>query len=175
MNALRKFFQSIESDNDENDDDLNNKDHRVADDPYLMTEEERLEMRRTIRDVLDSNPVVQEETDPLQRKIKMQKLLSDYPLVTEEDDPDWPDDADGWGFKFDQFFNTIRIKNMRKEDDEGYDSEKEIVWQDDDYIKPIRDITTSEWEDTVFKDFNPCIILVHNRYKRFLLSTYTFL
>ncbi|KAH0462265.1 hypothetical protein IEQ34_009840 [Dendrobium chrysotoxum] len=166
LNALKKFFQSSESDSDEEDADPNNKYHRVAADPYLMTEEERLEMRRKIREVLDSNPVIEEEIDPVQRKIKMQRLLADYPLVIEEDDPDWPDDADGWGFKFDQFFNNIRIKNVRKEDDEGYDSEKEIVWQDDDYIKPIRDITTREWEDTVFKNFNPCIILVHNRYKR---------
>ncbi|KAI0510632.1 hypothetical protein KFK09_011240 [Dendrobium nobile] len=166
LNASKKFFQSSESDTDEEDADPNNKYHRVAADPYLMTEEERLEMRRKIMEVLDSNPVIEEEIDPVQRKIKMQRLLADYPLVAEEDDPDWPDDADGWGFKFDQFFNNIRIKNVRKEDDEGYDSEKEIVWQDDDYIKPIRDITTREWEDTVFKNFNPCIILVHNRYKR---------
>ncbi|XP_020591429.1 uncharacterized protein LOC110032217 [Phalaenopsis equestris] len=166
LKALKKFIKSSESVADEEDEDSNNREHRVANDPNLMTEEERLEMRRTIRGVLDSNPVVEEETDPVQRKIKMQRLLADYPLVVEEDDPDWPDDADGWGFKFDQFFNNIRIKNVRKDDDEGYDSEKEIVWQDDDYIKPIRDITAREWEDTVFKNFNPCIILVHNRYKR---------
>lgn len=167
VNALKKFFQNNESDDDDDDDSHpKNKGRGAANDPYLMTEEERLDMRRRIREVINMNPVAEEERDPVQRKIKMRKLLEDYPLVVEEDDPDWTDDADGRGFKFDQFFNNIRIKNVRKEGDDGYDSEKEIVWHDDDYIKPIRDITTMEWEDTVFKDFNPCIILVHNRYKR---------
>ncbi|KAK8946888.1 hypothetical protein KSP39_PZI006612 [Platanthera zijinensis] len=167
VNTLKKFFQNNKNDDDEEEDDHpKNKDHGAANDPYLMTEEERLDMRRKIREVINMNPIVQEERDPVQHKIMMQKLLADYPLVVEEDDPDWTDDADGRGFKFDQFFNNIRIKNVRKVDDDGYDSEKEIVWHDDDYIKPIRDITTMEWEDTVFKDFNPCIILVHNRYKR---------
>ena len=115
-------------------------------------------------------PDVEEDANPDERSRKMQKLLAEYPLVVEEDDPDWPDDAEGWGFNFDQFFNKISIKNKKKEksDDEDYDSSDEIVWQDDDYIKPIRDITAKEWEDTVFKDFNPLIILVHNRYKRFV-------
>ncbi|XP_074584648.1 thioredoxin-like fold domain-containing protein MRL7L homolog, chloroplastic isoform X2 [Curcuma longa] len=133
----------------------------------LMTEEEREEMRRQIRKVIDANPTVEEETDPDQRKIKMKKLLEKYPLVVEEDDPDWPEDADGRGFNLDQFFNKITINNVKKdEDDENYDSDKELVWQDDNYIRPIRDITSAEWEDTVFRDFNPLIILVHNRYKR---------
>ncbi|XP_042378228.1 thioredoxin-like fold domain-containing protein MRL7L homolog, chloroplastic [Zingiber officinale] len=133
----------------------------------LMTEEEREEMRRQIRKVIDANPIVEEETDPDQRKIKMKKLLEKYPLVVEEDDPDWPEDSDGRGFNLDQFFNKITIKNVKKdEDDENYDSDKELVWQDDNYIRPIRDITSAEWEDTVFRDFNPLIILVHNRYKR---------
>ncbi|KAK8946887.1 hypothetical protein KSP39_PZI006611 [Platanthera zijinensis] len=96
-----------------------NKDHGAANDPYLMTEEERLDMRRKIREVINMNPIVQEERDPVQHKIMMQKLLADYPLVVEEDDPDWTDDADGRGFKFDQFFNNIRIKNVRKVDDDG--------------------------------------------------------
>lgn len=136
-------------------------------DPYLMTEEEREEMRRKIREMLDKVEDPAEETDPTQRKIKMQKLLADYPLVVDEEDPDWPEDADGWGFNFDQFFDKITIKNVKKDgEDEDYDSDKEIVWQDDNYIKPIRDITAREWEDTVFKDFNPLVILVHNRYKR---------
>ncbi|XP_042384626.1 thioredoxin-like fold domain-containing protein MRL7L homolog, chloroplastic [Zingiber officinale] len=133
----------------------------------LMTEEEREEMRRQIRKVIDANPIVEEETDPDQRKIKMKKLLEKYPLVVEEDDPDWPEDSDGRGFNLDQFFNKITIKNVKKdEEDENYDSDKELVWQDDNYIRPIRDITSAEWEDTVFRDFNPLIILVHNRYKR---------
>ncbi|XP_008788276.2 thioredoxin-like fold domain-containing protein MRL7L homolog, chloroplastic isoform X1 [Phoenix dactylifera] len=153
-------------DDEDTDSDEEEKNHGSDDGPSLMTEEERKEMRRKIREVLDNAPDAEEETDPVQRKIKMQKLLADYPLVVEEDDPDWPEDADGWGFNFDQFFDKITIKNVRKDDDEDYDSDKEIVWQDDNYIRPIHDITARQWEDTVFKDFNPLIILVHHRYKK---------
>lgn len=156
-------------DEEDTDSDEEEENHGNDDGLSLLTEEERKEMRRKIREVLDNAPDVEEETDPIQMKIKMQKLLADYPLVVEEDDPDWPEDADGWGFNFDQFFDKITIKNVRKDDDEDYDSDKEIVWQDDDYIQPIRDITAREWEDTVFKDFNPLIILVHHRYKKSVL------
>lgn len=139
------------------------------DDTFVSDEEERKVWRRKIREVIDMNPDVEEEVDPVERSKKMQKLLADYPLVVEEDDPDWPDDADGRGFGLDQFFNKITIKNVKKDDDdddEKYDSENEIVWQDDDYIRPIRDITGAEWEEAVFKDISPLIVLVHNRYKR---------
>ncbi|URE02227.1 hypothetical protein MUK42_24905 [Musa troglodytarum] len=126
------------------------------DGPSLMSEDERKDMRRKIREVLDTNLNVEEETDPVQRRIKMQKLLADYPLVVEEEDPNWPEDADGRGFNLDQFFNKITIKNVRNDDDDhNYESDKEVVWQDDNYILPIKDITAREWEDTVFKDFNP--------------------
>ncbi|GAB4858964.1 Thioredoxin-like fold domain-containing protein mrl7l, chloroplastic [Ancistrocladus abbreviatus] len=135
-------------------------------DDDLMDEDERREWREKIRQVIYMNPDVEEELDPEEKRKKMQKLLAEYPLVVEEDDPDWPDDADGWGFSLDQFFNKISIKNVRKDDDENYDSDKELVWQDDDYIRPIKDITTSEWEETVFKDISPLIVLVHNRYRR---------
>ena len=54
-------------------------------------------------------------------------------------------------------------------DDDNYDSEDEIVWQDDNYIRPIKDIKTAEWEETVLKDISPLIVLVHNRYKRLVL------
>ncbi|XP_042490935.1 thioredoxin-like fold domain-containing protein MRL7L, chloroplastic isoform X2 [Macadamia integrifolia] len=136
------------------------------DGPTLMDEGERREWRRKIREVIDKNPDVEEEEDPEERTKKMEKLLADYPLVVDEEEPDWPDDADGWGFNFGQFFNKITIKNVKKDDDENYDSDKELVWQDDNYIRPIKDITTMEWEETVFKDISPLIILVHNRYKR---------
>ncbi|KAL5719837.1 Thioredoxin-like fold domain-containing protein mrl7l [Ranunculus cassubicifolius] len=54
-----------------------------------------------------------------------------------------------------------------KDDVEGSDSDKEeIVWKDDDYIKPIKEITTKEWEETVFKDISPLVVFVHNRYRR---------
>ncbi|XP_010469670.1 PREDICTED: uncharacterized protein LOC104749689 isoform X1 [Camelina sativa] len=136
--------------------------------------EERREWRKTIRDVIDKHPDVEEdeEIDMVEKRRKMQKLLADYPLVVNEEDPDWPEDADGWGFSFNQFFNKITIKNEKKkddddeDDDEGDDNEKEIVWQDDNYIRPIKGLKTAEWEETVFKDISPLMVLVHNRYKR---------
>ncbi|KAL3506983.1 hypothetical protein ACH5RR_032365 [Cinchona calisaya] len=136
------------------------------DDIFDMDDEERQEWRKKIRQVISMNPDVEEQVDPTERRKKMQKLLADYPLVVDEDDPDWPEDADGWGFNLGQFFNKITIKNVKKDDDENCDSENEIVWQDDDYIRPIKDITSAEWEETVFKDISPLVILVHNRYKR---------
>ncbi|KAK6930407.1 hypothetical protein RJ641_004501 [Dillenia turbinata] len=133
----------------------------------VMSEEERHEWRRKIREVIAKSPDVEEEVDPVEKRKKMQQLLANYPLVVDEDDPDWPEDADGWGFKLGQFFDKITIKNVRKDDDdENYDSENELVWQDDNYIRPIKDITTAEWEEAVFKDISPLIVLVHNRYKR---------
>lgn len=141
-------------------------DEAKDDDPHLMDPGERQEWRRKIREVINKYPDVEEDIDLDERRKKMQKLLADYPLVVEEDDPDWPDDADGWGFNLGQFFNKITIKNVRKEDDENDDSENEIVWRDDNYIRPIKDITTAEWEEAVFKDISPLIVLVHNRYKR---------
>lgn len=149
------------------------------DDPHVMDAEERREWRRKIRQVLDMNPVdveEEKEIDPNERRKRMQRLLAEYPLVVEEDDPDWPEDADGWGFNLGQFFDKITIKNApRKEEDEDEDEDEddhhdhhhpEIVWQDDNYIRPIKDITTKDWEETVFKDISPLIVLVHNRYKR---------
>ncbi|OUZ99306.1 hypothetical protein BVC80_717g26 [Macleaya cordata] len=136
------------------------------DGPSLMDDEERREWRRKIREVIDNNPHVEEEEDPTEKTKKMRKLLADYPLVVEEEDPDWPEDADGWGFNLGQFFDKITIKNVKKDDDENYDSDKEIVWQDDNYIRPIKEITSKEWEETVFKDISPLVVFVHNRYKR---------
>ncbi|KAH7547647.1 hypothetical protein FEM48_Zijuj01G0332000 [Ziziphus jujuba var. spinosa] len=137
-------------------------------DPYLMDAEERREWRRKIREVIDMNPDIEEEVDPDEKMKKMQKLLDKYPLVVEEEDPDWPEDADGWGFNLGQFFDKITIKNKpRKDDDDGnYDSDNEVVWQDDNYIRPIKDITAAGWEETVFKDISPLVIIVQNRYKR---------
>ncbi|KAK4340874.1 hypothetical protein RND71_039375 [Anisodus tanguticus] len=139
------------------------------DDYFHMDEDERREWRRKIRDVIKNSPDVEEEVDLVERRKKMQKLLADYPLVVDEDDPDWPEDADGRGFNLDQFFNKITIKNVKKDDDddnENDDSDNELVWQDDDYIRPVKDLTTAKWEETVFKDISPLIVLVHNRYKR---------
>lgn len=135
------------------------------DNSFDMTDEDRWEFRRKIREVINMNPDFV-EVDPVDRQKKMEKLLADYPLVVDEEDPDWPEDADGRGFKLDQFFNKISIKNVRKDDDDNYDSDKELVWQDDDYIRAVKDMTSKDWEETVFKDISPLVILVHNRYKR---------
>lgn len=139
------------------------------DDPHVMDAEERREWRRKIRQVLDMNPVdveEEKEIDTNERRKRMQRLLAEYPLVVEEDDPDWPEDADGWGFNLGQFFDKITIKNAPRKEDDDDDDHPEIVWQDDNYIRPIKDITTKDWEVTVFKDISPLIVLVHNRYKR---------
>lgn len=159
-------------DSDE-EDDASSADKR---DPDVMDVEERWEWREKIKEVIDRNPNVEEEVDNMERKRKMQKLLADYPLVVEEEDPDWPDDADGWGFNLGQFFDKITIKNKKKDDKDdddddkdGDDDDNKIVWQDDNYIRPIKDITIAEWEEAVFKDISPLIILVHNRYKRYAL------
>lgn len=145
------------------------------DDAPIMSDEERREWRSKSRQVIDGNPDVEEEMDPVLKRRMMQKLLADYPLVVEEDDPNWPEDADGRGFNLDQFFDKITIKNVKKDkgDDDNYDSEDEIVWQDDNYIRPIKDIKTAEWEETVLKDISPLIVLVHNRYKRLVLLLVT--
>ncbi|KAL9316995.1 hypothetical protein ACSQ67_013512 [Phaseolus vulgaris] len=158
---------SSDSDDDDDDDDKYAPTGSANNDPYLMSPEERLEWRRAIRQVLVKKPDVEEEIDPEEKKKKMQKLMEDYPLVVEEDDPNWPEDADGRGFSMGQFFDKITIKNEKKDDDNDDDVDHpEIVWQDDNYIRPIKDIKTAEWEETVFKDISPLIVLVHNRYRR---------
>ncbi|BAT93621.1 Thioredoxin-like fold domain-containing protein [Vigna angularis] len=155
---------SSDSDDDDDDDATTGS---AKNDPYLMSLEERLEWRRAIRQVLDKEPNVEEELDPEEKKKKLQKLMDDYSLVVDEDDPNWPEDADGWGFSLGQFFDKITIKNQKKDDDNDDDVDRpEIVWQDDNYIRPIKDLKTAEWEETVFKDISPLIVLVHNRYRR---------
>ncbi|XVF56285.1 hypothetical protein PTKIN_Ptkin06aG0106900 [Pterospermum kingtungense] len=164
-NFGKKFMGKELSDSD---DDSSTKKGQM-DDSYDIDADERREWRAKIREVICKHPEIEEELDPAEKFNKMQKLLADYPLVVDEDDPDWPEDADGWGFNLGQFFDKITIKNVKKDgddDDIDYDSEKEVVWQDDSYICPIKDIKTAEWEETVFKDISPLIILVHNRYKR---------
>ncbi|RCV17697.1 hypothetical protein SETIT_3G240300v2 [Setaria italica] len=137
-----------------------------------MTDEERRTLRRKIREMMDRVPETAELTDPEERKAKMRELLTKYELVVEEEDPDWPEDAeDGMGFSLGQFFDKITIKAEKKddadeEDDTGNQGDKEIVWEDDNYIKPIRDVKTQDWDASVFTDFGPMVVLVHNRYKR---------
>ncbi|KAF8402437.1 hypothetical protein HHK36_013393 [Tetracentron sinense] len=161
-----EIVEEVEFDGTKKEGEKNTSNEDEEDGPTLMDEEERQEWRRKIREVIDMDPHVKDEEDPIERRKMMQKLMDEYPLVVDEEDPDWPEDADGRGFNLDQFFNKITIKNVRKDDDENYDSDKELVWQDDDYIRPVKDITTTEWEETVFKDISPLIVLVHNRYRR---------
>ncbi|GAB2227837.1 hypothetical protein Droror1_Dr00009664 [Drosera rotundifolia] len=134
----------------------------------FKNKEERLEWRKKIKEVLASNPQVEstKNLDPQERINRLQKLLAKYPLVVEEEDPNWPEHADGRGFNMDQFFNKISINYKQKDDDENDDDDKKFVWRDDNYIRPIKDIKTAEWDETVFKDISPLIVLVHNRYRR---------
>ncbi|XVE90716.1 hypothetical protein DITRI_Ditri20bG0099600 [Diplodiscus trichospermus] len=163
----KKFMGQELSDSDDDDDNDSSAKKGQRDDSYHFDADERREWRAKIREVIHKHPEIQEELDPVEKLNKMQKLLADYPLVVDEDDPDWREDADGWGFNLGQFFDKITIKNVKKDnDDDDYDNENEVVWQDDDYIRPIKHIKTAQWEETVFKDISPLIIIVHNRYKR---------
>jgi len=155
---------------DDGDTDSESSDDEDAQD--RMTDEERRTLRRKIREMMDRVPETAELTDPEERRAKMRELLTKYELVIEEEDLDWPEDAeDGMGFSLGQFFDKITIKAEKKddaeEDDSGYQSDKEIVWEDDNYIKPVRDVRTQDWDASVFTDFGPMIVLVHNRYKRY--------
>ncbi|KAG8068692.1 hypothetical protein GUJ93_ZPchr0005g15372 [Zizania palustris] len=137
------------------------------DEPEEMTDAERRTLRRKIREMMDRVPETRELTDPEERKAKMRELLTKYQLVVEEEDPNWPEDAeDGMGFSLDQFFDKITINAEKMDDDDDESDNKKIVWEDDNYIQPIRDVKTKDWDATVFTDFGPLIVLVHNRYKR---------
>ncbi|AQK93752.1 Thioredoxin superfamily protein [Zea mays] len=155
---------------DDGDTDSESSDEEDAQD--RMTDEERRTLRRKIREMMDRVPETAELTDPEERRVKMRELLTKYELVVEEEDPDWPEDAeDGMGFSLGQFFDKITIKAEKKDDTEeddvsGYQSDKEIVWEDDNYIRPVRDVRTQDWDASVFTDFGPMVVLVHNRYKR---------
>lgn len=148
------------------------------DDEVPMTDEERKTLRRKIREMMDRVPETAELTDPEERKAKMRELLTKYELVVEEEDPEWPEDAeDGMGFNLGQFFDKITIKAEKKddaeeEDDTGNQSGKDIVWEDDNYITPIRDVKTQDWDASVFTDFGPMVVLVHNRYKRYSRNSF---
>ncbi|KAG7017170.1 Thioredoxin-like fold domain-containing protein MRL7L, chloroplastic [Cucurbita argyrosperma subsp. argyrosperma] len=130
-----------------------------------MDVEERREWREKIREVIDMNPDVEEEMDIMERRRKMQKLLADYPLILIG-----PRMLTVGVSTWVTFLIRSPSKNKKKDDkdddDDKDDTDDEVVWQDDNYIRPIKDIATAEWEEAVFKDISPLIILVHNRYKR---------
>ncbi|KAL0381992.1 UNVERIFIED_CONTAM: Thioredoxin-like fold domain-containing protein MRL7L, chloroplastic [Sesamum calycinum] len=143
VSKIEELLKLGEEDEDDEEESSGSEVKDGDEDSVVMDAEERKEWRQKIREVMGRIPDVEEETDLVEKRKKMQKLLAEYPLVVEEEDPDWPEDADGWGFNLGQFFNKISIKNVKKDDDENCDSENEIVWQDDDYIRPIKDITTA--------------------------------
>lgn len=171
-----KAFDLVRGSNyeEDSDTDTDSDNDSYQESPLLTDKRAREEMRGKIREMLDQVPPVSIETNEEKRKQTINSLLKDYNLVVDEEDPNWPEEHDeGWGFNLDQFFNKIQIKNNeRDDDDEGYDSQEDIVWKDDDYIKPIKEVTAKEWEATVFIDFNPLVILVHNRYRRSVLNLF---
>ncbi|KAI8019692.1 hypothetical protein LOK49_LG04G02703 [Camellia lanceoleosa] len=76
----------------------------------------------------------------------MQKLLADYPLVVEEDD-------------------LIGRRLRWDDDDENYDGENELVWQDDNYIRQSKTSPPREWKRSCSRTSSfDC--LLHNRYRR---------
>lgn len=156
-----KVEEIVDCDDDKKKESTKSTKNDDDDSDFEMDEDERKEFRKKIRQIIEMNPEVK-DVDPEEKKKMMEKLLSDYPLVVDEEDPDWPEDAEGRGFNFSQFFDKMTIKNVKK-DDEDYDSDGEVNWQD---IKAIKDIKSEEWEDTVFQDLSPLIVLVHHRYRR---------
>lgn len=94
--------------------------------------------------------------------------LFDYPLFVDEEDPDWPEEEDdGWGLQLSQFFDKMKIKNEKDDDDVDYLTEDELDWDDDTETHlPVKDITAKDWEDAVFRDLGPLVVLFFDRYHR---------
>lgn len=94
--------------------------------------------------------------------------LFDYPLFVDEEDPDWPEEEDdGWGLQLSQFFDKMKIKNEKDDDDVDYLTEDELDWDDDTETHlPVKDITAKDWQDAVFRDLGPLVVLFFDRYHR---------
>lgn len=92
----------------------------------------------------------------------------DYPLYVDEEDPDWPEEEeDGWGLQLSQFFDKMKVKNEKDDDDVDYLTEDELDWDDDTETHlPVKDITAKDWEDAVFRDLSPLVVLFFDRYHR---------
>lgn len=92
----------------------------------------------------------------------------DYPLFVDEEDPDWPEEEeDGWGLQLSQFFDKMKVKNEKDDDDVDYLTEDELDWDDDTETQlPVKDITAKDWEDAVFRDLGPLVVLFFDRYHR---------
>lgn len=104
------------------------------------------------------------------------------PLWVEEDDPTWPEEGeDGWGFSLSQFFEepkikTVKTKSSDADDSDDEDDELALNWENeaDDWM--IKEITSAEWEATVFAEPSPLVLYVFARYgRRFVPSNTNFL
>ncbi|KAH9300854.1 hypothetical protein KI387_012437, partial [Taxus chinensis] len=89
---------------------------------------------------------------------------------SEDEDPDWPEEGEeGWGFPLSECFNEIKIMNVGNDDEDkdlDYLTEDETEWEDDSVDVAIKDITAKDWEDAVFGDISPLVVLVYERYSR---------
>jgi len=88
------------------------------------------------------------------------------PLWVEEDDPTWPAEGeDGWGFRTSQFFEDMEIRpDKQKSNDEGDDDELALNWETEADNWVIKEITTNDWEATVFADPSPLVVYLFARY-----------
>ncbi|GLJ30218.1 hypothetical protein SUGI_0597830 [Cryptomeria japonica] len=89
---------------------------------------------------------------------------------SEDEDASWPEDEEeGWGFPLSQFFNDFKLINVRNDDDEDdldYLTEDENELQVGSVDVAVKDITAKDWEDVVFGDISPLVVLVYQRYDR---------
>ncbi|CAL1379772.1 unnamed protein product [Linum trigynum] len=72
--------------------------------------------------------------DRVRASIPVEILNSDDGKKRKED-PDWPEDADGWGFSLGQFFNKITIKNVKKDDGDDDDEKYDTIQTADEFSK----------------------------------------
>jgi len=88
------------------------------------------------------------------------------PLWVDEEDPTWPaeEPEDGWGFRTSQFFDKVSIKNDKSDDED--DEELKINWENeaDDWM--IQEITSNDWELTIFANPSPLVVYLFARYGR---------
>eukprot|EP00249_Psilotum_nudum_P022982 c28711_g1_i2 orf=518-1462(-) len=90
----------------------------------------------------------------------------DYPTCVEEEDPTWPDGPDdGWGFRYSDFFKDFKVKNSTGgQHDSDDDDVEEFDWEGEPDRWVAEEITSIEWEATVFHDPSPLVVLIFERY-----------
>jgi hypothetical protein len=90
------------------------------------------------------------------------------PLWVEEDNPTWPAEGeDGWGFWTFQVFEDMEIrpdKQKSNDDDDDDDDELALNWETEADNWVIKEITTNDWEATVFADPSPLVVYLFARY-----------